>query len=207
MLAVDYGSCVQHAFSIARPGRLLSTSPSRQQLPWREHEQALQIGVAEVADIAGAARWSNPRRWTLTGCAWRRSYGLRALAGLTRPPGLFRLGIVIADGRHISLLGSGSDFWMTLLITAGGWAGREQHRSTASANVPQTRCKPRVDIMARKTRPCLSRKRTRWNDAAAASGKQCQRGYEGEDYAGRDLARCVPKYQISNVKRQKVKAV
>jgi len=99
-----------------------------------EHEQGnfLQIGAAEGADVAGAARYLGSLPQVDAGrlCVAGRSYGgFAALAALTRLPELFRLGIVIAGTGDISgSLGPGSDFWDDAAYYGwrSGWS-REQH--------------------------------------------------------------------------------
>jgi dipeptidyl aminopeptidase/acylaminoacyl peptidase len=143
----DYGSCLHHAFHQL----LVQRGYSVLYLNYRgstgygvEHQQGnyLKLGVAETADVAGAAHWlsSLPQVSGERLCVAGRSYGgFAALSALARLPGLFRLGIVIAGFGDLSssLDESGQDFWddTTCFRWRMGWSPNQHPQAWRTANV------------------------------------------------------------------------
>jgi len=116
---IDYGYCMYYAFHQL----LVQQGYSVLYLNYRgstgygiEHEQGnyLGIGIAELADIAGAADFlsSLPQVEGQSLCIAGTSYGgFLALSALVRLPDLFRLGIVISGLGDVAGSLDTSDFW------------------------------------------------------------------------------------------------
>ncbi len=144
---IDYGYCMYYAFHqfLVQKGYSVLYLNYRGSTGYGvEHEQGnyLGIGMAELADIAGAARFlsSLPQVEGQPLCIAGTSYGgFLALSALTRLRGLFRLGVVIAGLGDLasSLDTSGPDFWddSTYFRWRMGWSAEQNPQAWRGANV------------------------------------------------------------------------
>jgi dipeptidyl aminopeptidase/acylaminoacyl peptidase len=218
----DFGGCIHHAFHqlLTQEGYSILYLNYRGSTGYgMEHEQGnhLRIGVSELADVEGAARFlaSLPQVASDQLCVAGRSYGgFVALCALARLPELFRLGVVIAGLGDLSgsLDDSGPDFWddSTSFRWRLGWS-REQHPQVwRAANILPDLERLRAPLLifhglqdqavpVEQIYPVEQRCRE--------LGKPCfARYYDGEDHVfssketWRDVFENI-KFQLSNLKR------
>lgn len=144
---IDYGYCMYYAFHqllVQRGYSVLCLNYRGSTGYGVEHEQGnyLGIGTAELADIAGAARFlsSLPQVEGQPLCIAGTSYGgFLTLSAMTRLPGLFHLGVVIAGLGDLagSLETSGLNFWDDTLYFRWrmGWSAEQNPQGWLGANV------------------------------------------------------------------------